>query len=352
MQELSLKEIAEILEGKAEGDINKIIRRAAPFEYASDEDITYANHPKFLKNMDETRAGAIIVPEHFQNVSSDHLKNLILVKNPYAAFAKILKHFHPPSKASYLTAHDTGSINANVCIGRHFKAGENLSTGPFVVIGDNVTIGDRVILHPGAVIGDNVEIGSDTLIYPNVTILERCRIGSRVIIHAGTVIGSDGLGFAPEGEIYHKIPHTGIVQIDDDVEIGAGNTIDRGTFGRTWIQRGVKTDNLVHIAHNVTVGENTLLVAHVGISGSVTIGKHAILAGQAGVAGHLTIGDNVIVGPQSGITKSVPDGEIVSGSPEMPHKLWLRVQRIIPMLPEMKKKLTELEKKISLLLEK
>jgi len=352
--ELSLGEIAEILDGKAEGDIHKRIRRAAPFEYASDEDITYANNPGFLKNMDETGAGAIIVPEHFQDVLSGRPKNLIRVKNPYAAFAKILKRFHPPLKASYLTEQNTGTsgINATVHIGKHFKAGENLSTGPFAVIGDNVTIGDRVAIHPGAVIGDNVEIGSDTLIYPNVTILERCKIGSRVIIHAGTVIGSDGFGFAPDGEIYHKIPHTGIVQIDDDVEIGAGNTIDRGTFGRTWIQRGVKTDNLVHIAHNVTVGENTLLVAHVGIAGSVTIGKHAILAGQTGVAGHLSIGDNVTVGPQSGVTKSVPNGETVSGSPEMPHNLWLRVQRIIPMLPEMKKKLTELEKKVSQLLEK
>ena len=151
---------------------------------------------------------------------------------------------------------------------------------------------------------------------------------------------------SPDGKHYHKIPHTGIVQIDDDVEIGALNAIDRATFGRTWIQRGVKTDNLVHVAHNVTVGEDTLLVAQVGIAGSAVIGRHAVLAGQAGITGHITIGDNAVVGPQAGVGRPVPDGEVVSGSPEMPHKLWLRVQRIIPGLPELKKKLSELEKRL------
>ena len=154
------------------------------------------------------------------------------------------------------------------------------------------------------------------------------------------------------GEKYYKIPQTGIVQIDDDVEIGAGNTIDRATFGKTWIKQGVKTDNLVHVAHNVTVGENTILIAQVGISGSVTIGKHVILAGQAGVSGHLTIGDGATVGPRAGISKSVPDGEIVSGAPELPHKLWLRVQGVIPRLPELKKKLKEVEKRIKKIEEK
>jgi UDP-3-O-[3-hydroxymyristoyl] glucosamine N-acyltransferase len=179
-----------------------------------------------------------------------------------------------------------------------------------------------------------------------VAVLERCRLGHRVTIQAGSVIGSDGFGFAPDGDIYHKIPHTGIVQIDDDVEIGAGNTIDRGTFGMTHIKKGVKTDNLVHIAHNVTVGENTILVAQVGISGSTTIGRHAVLAGQVGVAGHIHIGDHVMVGGQSGIAGDVPAGQIISGSPTMPHKTWLRVQRIIPRLPELRKKISALEKRL------
>jgi UDP-3-O-[3-hydroxymyristoyl] glucosamine N-acyltransferase len=197
------------------------------------------------------------------------------------------------------------------------------------------------------VIGDKVSIGNDCTIYPNATILERCVIADRVIIHSGTVIGSDGFGFAPDGKSYYKIIHTGNVQIDDDVEIGANNTIDRATFGTTRIGRGVKTDNLVHIAHNVVVGENTVLVAQVGISGSVTIGKNVIMAGQAGVAGHLTIGDGATVGPQTGVGKPVPDGQIVSsGIPEMPHRLWLRVQRLIPKLPDLSKRLSKMEKKV------
>ena len=167
-----------------------------------------------------------------------------------------------------------------------------------------------------------------------------------MVINAGTVIGSEGFGFAPDGETYYKIPQIGIVQIDDDVEIGAGNTIDRATFGKTWIKRGVKTDNLVQIAHNVTVGENTILVSQVGISGSCTIGKHAVLAGQAGISGHLTIGDDAIVGPQAGIGKSVPAGEVVSGSPGIPHRRWLRVQNVVPKLPEMKKRISEIEKRL------
>jgi UDP-3-O-[3-hydroxymyristoyl] glucosamine N-acyltransferase len=225
-----------------------------------------------------------------------------------------------------------------------------VTIGPTVVIGDQVTVGDRVWLHPGVVIGNNVTIGNDVTIHPNATILERCTMGDRVIIHAGTVIGSDGFGYAPDGKCYHKIPHTGIVQIDDDVEIGANNTIDRASFGKTHIGRGVKTDNLVHVAHNVIVGENTVLVAQVGISGSVTIGENVILAGQAGVAGHLTIGNGAIVGPQTGVGKSVPDGQIVSsGIPEMPHKLWLRVQRLIPKLPEFSKRLSGLEKNFKIL---
>lgn len=344
---ISLSQIAEIAGGEAEGDIHKKISGAAPFEHAGADDITYAGSAKYLKKINETRAGAVIVPLSFsvsdmKTKRGEASKDLIRSEKPYVAFARILQFFYPSSRP------ETG-ISARAEIGKNFKSGKDVSIGPFVVIGNNVTVGDRLIIHSNSVIGDNVVIGDDTRIWPNVTIFECCRIGNRVIINAGSVIGSDGFGFAPDGNMYHKIPHTGIVQIDDDVEIGAGNTIDRATFGKTWIKRGVKTDNLVHIGHNVTVGENTVLVALVGISGSVTIGRNVTLAGQAGVAGHLVIGDHAIIGPQAGIVKSVPDGSIVSGTPEMPHKLWLRVHKIIPKLPEMKKKLAELEKRLNLL---
>jgi UDP-3-O-[3-hydroxymyristoyl] glucosamine N-acyltransferase len=221
-----------------------------------------------------------------------------------------------------------------------------------VVIGDNVILGKGVILGPGVVIGDNVVIGDDVRIHPNVTVLEGSRLGNRIIIHAGSVIGSDGYGFAPDGERYHKIPQLGIVQIDDDVEIGACNTIDRATFGKTRIKQGVKTDNLVQIAHNVTVGENTVMVAQTAIAGSTTIGKHVTIAGKAAVGGHVHVGDNVMIGGRAGVIKSVAAGEIVSGFPEMPHRLWLRVKRLLPQLPDFKKQLSAIEKRLNKLEEK
>ncbi|UCD89046.1 MAG: UDP-3-O-(3-hydroxymyristoyl)glucosamine N-acyltransferase [Desulfobacterales bacterium] len=333
--ELLLSRIAEVTQGEVKGDMDKIIRDVAPFDTASEDDITCASEAKYLKRLEQTNAGAVIVPKTFEAST----KNIIQVDNPRLAFAKVLELFYPSAKPM-------SGISSKVSIGQPFSQGQEISIAPYVVIGDNVTLGHRVILYPNVVIGDNIVIGDDVKIYPNVTILDRTIIGNRVTIHAGSVIGSDGFGFVPDGEKHYKIPHTGIVQIDDDVEIGAGNTIDRATFGKTWIKKGVKTDNLVHIGHNVTVGENSILVAQVGISGSVTIGKHAVLAGQAGVGGHLTIGDNVIIGPQAGVAQSVPDGEVLSGTLAMPHRIWLRVQKIIPQLPELKKRLTGLEKKL------
>lgn len=336
MMEIPLDKIIQITDGEIKGDRGKKIQGAAPFDDATENDITYAGSARYLKKISRTDAGAVIVPRDFECTE----KTLIRVDNPQLAFAKVLDFFYPPPPPKI-------GISSKAFIGKNFVCGKDVSIAPFVVIQNNVSLGDRVTIHPNVTIGDHVTFGSDVLIYPNVTILERCIIGNRVVIHAGTVIGSDGFGFASDGSTYHKIPQTGIVRIDDDVEIGANNTIDRATFGETWIRNGVKTDNLVHIGHNVTVGEHTVLVAQVGISGSVTIGEHAVLAGQVGVSGHLTIGENVTIGPQSGITKSIPKGEIVTGSPEMPHRLWLKVQRIIPRLPEIKKKISEIEKRLN-----
>jgi len=333
--ELTLSALCKMVGGILYGDPDTVIRGAAPFDGATLSDVTFAATPGFLKKIDQTGAGAVIVPESFE---SDR-KNLIRVQNPQLAFAKVLTHFYPPSASSE-------GIHPQAGIGEYFSCGRRVSIGSHCVIGNHVTLGDRVTLHPGVVIADQVSIGDDVIIYPNVSILERCVIGNRVIIHAGTVIGSDGFGFATDGTTYTKIPQTGFVQIDDDVEIGANNTIDRAAFGKTWIKQGVKTDNLVQIAHNVTIGENSVIVAQVGIAGSVTVGRNAVIAGQVGIAGHLTIGDRVTIGPQAGIAKSIPSGEVVSGSPEMPHRIWLRVQQIIPRLPELKKKVSELEKRL------
>lgn len=331
----SLAEIAEFVNGQIIGEPEKMICDAGPFEHANEDQITFAENAKFLKKIEETHAGAVLVPKD----PEDHSKNLIVVEKPKLAFARIMSLFHAPSIPESF-------VSPSAHIGKNVTYGQNVNINPFVMISDNVTIGDRVVLHPHVCIGENSVIGNDVVIYPNVTVYHGTKIGNRVTIHGGTVIGSDGYGFVPDGDIYQKIPQIGFVQIDDDVELGASNTIDRATFGKTWIQKGVKTDNLVQIGHNSTVGENSIMVAQGGLAGSVTVGKHVILAGQVAVTQHLTIGDNAIVGPKAGVAKSVPAGETVSGSPEMPHKLWLRVQRIIPRLPELKKKISELEKRL------
>jgi len=338
--EMRLDRIARALNGRVVGNPEKIISGIAPLETAGPDDITYAE-AKFLKRIDATRAGAVIVPSQF----SRETKNLIQVDNPEWGFAQVIGLFHP-------TVRPVPGINRTAWIGKDFVCGDDCHIGPLVAIQDGVQVGHRAIVHPQVAIGQGVVMGDDVELFPNVTIADGCRIGNRVTIHAGTVIGSDGFGYVMDRGRYHKIPHVGIVQIDDDVEIGAGNTIDRAKFGKTWIQRGVKTDNLVHVAHNVTVGADTVIVAQVGIAGSVTIGHHGVIAGQAGIAGHITLGDHVTIGGQAGIGQSVPDGEVLSGTPGMPHRLWLRVQGLIPRLPEWKKKLTQLEKRLQKIEEK
>jgi len=339
--EISLKDIAQKVGGELRGDPHKLIKKAAPFELATSDDITFAGSAKFIKKLKQAKAGAIFVSEsNLTDATLDTPQNLIIVDYPQIAFARILAFLYPPSKPA-------PGMSTKAIIGENFIKGADVSIAPLVVIGNDVKIGSHVCLHPHVVIEDHVVIGDDTEIFPNVTIHRNSEIGSRVIIQSGTVIGSDGFGYASDGNQYIKIRHTGIVQIDDNVEIGACNTIDRATFGKTWIQQGVKTDNLVHIAHNVTVGANTVFAAQVGVSGSTTIGRNAILAGQSGVSEHLTIGNRAILGPQAGIAQSVGENQIVSGSPEMPHRLWLRVQRIIPRLPLLRKQLSTIEKKVN-----
>jgi UDP-3-O-[3-hydroxymyristoyl] glucosamine N-acyltransferase len=339
--EILLSEIAKLVDGRVKGDLKKKIYGVAPFENATDDEITFVDSAKLVKKISETKAGTVIVPMDVEAASN----NIVQVENPRVAFAKVMKYFYAASKPK-------SGINASAHIGENLICGKEVSIAPFAVIGNNVTIGDRVILSSCVVLGDDAKIGNDTLICSNVTIAERCIIGNRVIIHSGSVIGSDGFGFAPDGEKYYKIPQTGIVRIDDDVEIGAVNTIDRATFGKTWICRGVKTDNLVHIAHNVTVGEDTVIVAQTGIAGSATIGRHAAISGQVAIVGHITVGDNVQIAGQAGVAKSVANGEVVSGTPAISHRLWLRVQNIIPKLPELKNQIRTIEKRLKIIEEK
>ncbi|MBW2107368.1 MAG: UDP-3-O-(3-hydroxymyristoyl)glucosamine N-acyltransferase [Deltaproteobacteria bacterium] len=333
--ELSVREIARLVDGEIVGRDDIVVKGLAALDRAGDDEISFAVSEKYRTQIQRTRACAVIVPADMEEPT----KTLIRVENPYLAMAKVSTVFNAAPAAAI-------GVSPRACVSERVSLGKDISIHPGVFVDDHVVLGDRVTLYPGVVVGPGVTIGDDVVVHPNVSILKGCKIGNRVIIHAGSVIGSDGFGFAFDGDRYHKIPQTGIVRIDDDVEVGACNTIDRATFGETWIQRGVKTDNLVHIAHNVVVGENSVLVAQVGVSGSVTIGRNCVLAGQAGIAQHLTIGDRVTVGPQAGIAKSIPDGEIISGSPGMPHRLWLKTSGLLTKLPEMKKRIKDLEKRI------
>jgi UDP-3-O-[3-hydroxymyristoyl] glucosamine N-acyltransferase len=332
-----LGQIAELVNGELTGDPQCIISGAGPLEKAVEGQITFAEKGSGLKRVAGTKATAVIVPKGFSHPDV----NLIQAENPRLAFAQTLRLIYPPAEPGE-RLHPTAVIGENCTIGK------DVAIAAGVVLGDNVTVGDRVILHSNVVIGNDVVIGADTLIYPNVSVLERCRIGCRVIIQAGTVIGSDGFGFVFDQGRYYKMPQVGIVQIDDDVEIGANNTIDRATMGKTWLKTGIKTDNLVHIAHNVTIGEHSVITAHVGIAGSTTIGRHAIIAGQAGIGGHLTLGNQVTVGPQCAVAQSVPDKQVVSSTTlAMPHGTWLRLQKVLPQLPGLYKKINTLEKQLA-----
>jgi UDP-3-O-[3-hydroxymyristoyl] glucosamine N-acyltransferase len=331
--ETALSHIAEMVSANLIGNGSTTICGVAPFESAHAKDITVAGSKKYLKLLDMCKASAVIVPRH---TTSDAL-NLLQVDHPLVAFAKVIAFFHPTRKLP-------AQIHPTAHIGEGVEWGNDVCVGACAVIGNGVRLGDRTQIHAGAVIADDVIIGDDVTVFPNVTVLDRCRIGNRVNIQAGSVIGSDGFGFAPDGEKYHKIPHVGTVCIEDDVEIGANNTIDRATFGETRICRGVKTDNLVHIAHNVTVGKNSVIVAQVGISGSVQIGEKAVVAGQAGIAGHLRIGDRAVIGPQAGIVKDVAEGQMVVGAPGTEPRRYYRILRTMQNLPELKKRLDVIEK--------
>ena len=334
--EATLKEIALLIGGTVEGNPDTVVRNMTGIDKAGEGDLTFVANPRYARYIESTNASGIICSPDISAPS----KNLLKVNNPYLAYAKIMNYIFPAQKQPC-------QIDARAFVGKDVQLGKNVTLYPFVYIGDGCALADGVTIYPHCFIGSNVTIGEQTLIYPGVTIREGCRIGRRVLIQAGSIIGSDGFGFAKDGPKYYKIPQVGIVQIDDDVEIGAGNTIDRAALGRTWIQRGVKTDNQVHIAHNVTVGEDTVLVAQVGISGSTKIGSRVTLAGQVGTVGHITIGDDVIVGAKGGISADIPPGQIVSGAPHMPHRTWLKAVQSFPKLPDMRRTLHQLVKKVS-----
>lgn len=336
-----LKEIAELIGGTLVGDGEIEITGIASLDDASEGLISFVAQKKYISRIETTRASALIVP---MEVESARI-SLIRTNNPYLAYARVATLFHAgPFRAA--------GISPEAWIGEGCCIDENVSIYPFCYIGDRVRIGPEVTLYPGVFIGNDVSIGKGTTVYPNSTIMDRCIIGSQVIIHGGVVIGGDGFGYAQDGSKHVKIPQTGIVQIDDDVEIGANTTVDRAAMGKTWIKRGTKIDNLVQVAHNVVIGEDTLIIALVGIAGSAEVGNNVIIAGQAGVAGHLKIGDRSIVGGKTGVPSTLKEGSVVSGNPAIPHKQWLKAAIAFQRLPDILNEVRELRKKITLLEER
>ncbi len=339
--EKSLKELAEYLGGSVVGDENAMVRGLAGLDEAKEGEITFLANPKYAAKVATTKAAAVVLPPG----ADRHGKNAIEVKNPYLAFAKILTLF-------YVRPHPARGVMAGAFVGEKVVMGEGVTVYPGACLADGVKLGNRVTIFPGVVLYEGVEVGDDVTLHANVVVRERCRIGNRVIIHGGAVIGSDGFGYAPDGKGWYKIPQIGIVVIEDDVEIGANTAIDRAALDVTLIRKGTKIDNLVQIAHNCVIGENCMIVSQVGISGSAKLGEHVTLAGQVGVAGHLEIGANTMVGAKSGIPGNLPANGMFSGIPTIPHREWLRSMGTIPKLPELRKTVSALEKRLKELEEK
>lgn len=331
-----LAEIAAMVGAVIDGDENVIISGLAKIEEAQEGQLTFISNPKYEKYINDTKASAVLVSLTFPACN----KTVLRCADPYYAFLQLVQKYY--GTAPSLPA----GIHESAIIGDGCQLGDEVAIAAQVVIGKNCRVGHKVQLHPGVVLGDDVQIGDDTILYANVCVRERCQIGNRVIVHCGAVIGSDGFGFAFKDGRYHKIPQTGIVLVEDDVEIGANTTIDRATLGATVIRQGAKLDNLIQIAHNVEVGEHTAIAAQAGISGSTRIGKNVLLGGQAGLVGHIHVGDKAIVGAQSGVTKDIADGAFVSGYPARPHMTAKREEASLGRLPELLKRVKQLETEI------
>jgi UDP-3-O-[3-hydroxymyristoyl] glucosamine N-acyltransferase len=338
----TLKEIAQLVQGEIVGDGNTVITGVSGIKEAREGDITFLANPKYLPLLEKTRASAVVTGRDIQAGN----KPIIRTDNPSLAFVKIVSSLAPSEVNHPRGIHPTAIVSKKAVLGK------DVAIGPYAVVEDGVSIGDKGIIYAHCFIGNGAKIGDEVLIYSNVSIRERVVVGNRCIIHSGAVIGSDGFGFVTVEGKHQKIPQTGIVELGDDVEIGANVAIDRARFDKTIIANGTKIDNLVHIAHNVVVGENTLIVAQAGISGSTKIGKNVIIAGQAGLVGHIIVGDGAVLAAQAGVTKSVPANTMVSGYPAQEHGQALRINACIQNLPrlydtvkELKKKIEELESK-------
>ena len=340
--EFTAKQIAQFIQGTVEGDENATVNTFAKIEEGVSGAISFLANPKYTHYIYDTKSSVVLVDETLELEKPVENTTIIRVKNARDCVAKLLQMY-----SAALNPKKSG-IDSLAFISPNAKIGENVYIGAFAYIADGAVVGDGTEIYPHSYIGDNVTLGKDCKIYPNVTIYHGCKLGNNVTIHAGSVIGADGFGFAPnaEGTGYDKIPQIGIVTIEDDVEIGANTCIDRSTMGSTYIRKGVKLDNLVQIAHNDEIGENTVMSAQVGIAGSTKVGQWCMFGGQVGIAGHIEIGDKVFLGAQSGVPGKIKGGQTLIGTPPMEPRSYFKSQAIFRRLPDMYQQLNELQKQI------
>jgi UDP-3-O-[3-hydroxymyristoyl] glucosamine N-acyltransferase len=335
MPAVPLSEIVEYVSGRYDGPRDLAITGMAPLSDAGEGQISFLSNPKYAPQLESTRAAAVLVSEQLEG----NEPRWIRVANPYYAMARVVAKFFDRRPMPI-------GISEKASVAHSARLGDGVAIGAFTAVGEDVWIGDNVVLYPNVTIESGCEIGEGTIVYPHVSIYYRSKIGRRCILHSGVVVGSDGYGFATEGGKHHKIPQVGIVRIEDDVEVGAGTTIDRAALGETVIGEGTKIDNLVQIAHNVRVGKRCLLVAQVGIAGSTHLGDDVVIGGQSGVSGHLKIGDRVQIAGKTSVMKDVPSDQKVRGTPAIGlgefqrREIWLR------RLPELARKLNYLEQQM------
>lgn len=338
---MKVKAIAEILSGIIEGNPDYEINKIAKIENALKDEISFISNPLYEKYYYTTKAGALVVSRNFEVKSKRNDITLIRVQDPYLAFIEVIELFDKNPDAHF------EGISDNCAIGNDCDISENIYIGDFTKIGDNCKIKEGTKIYPNCSIGTNVKIGKNCIIYPNVVIYNGCILQNNVIVHSNTVIGSDGFGQTPQPDgTFKKIPQKGIVVLEDNVEIGSNCSIDRASIGETLICKGVKLDNQIQVAHNVTIGENTVIAAQVGIAGSTKIGKRCMIGGQAGIVGHIEICDDVIIGSSVGVSKSITKPGLYTGYRARPVKDDLKREVYINRIPELEEKIKQLQKEL------
>lgn len=339
--EFKAKDIAALLKGVVEGDENVTVSDVSKIEEGHPNTLAFLANPKYEHYLYTTKASVVLVNQDF-NPSAPVSATLIRVTSAYDAIAALLQIYENMRPKPI-------GIEQPSYIGGGTVTGEGLYVGAFAYIGKDVKIGNNVKIYPQAYIGDGVSVGDNTIIYSGVKIYHGCKIGNSCILHAGTVIGADGFGFAPQGEIYQKVPQIGNVVVEDDVEIGANTCIDRATMGSTLIKKGVKLDNLIQLAHNVVIGENTVIAAQTGIAGTTKVGQNCVLGGQVGIVGHLNIGAGTQIAAQSGIAQDIPEKSVLRGSPAFDLPKYQKCYVVFRRLPELYGQIKDIEKEIKTL---